>query len=273
MRRGATLVGAALLLSACGGSSGPIYTFEPSDAPLLFRIATYGDLHISAPMGEQDSSDSTHALVAIEIGAETERGRQVSATFRSLDFWQSSAFENQHVGGGDLIGLPFKGTLSPQGVISINEAPDVPDDVLSLGDPARMLADLLPPLPPGGAVTETSWPDIRVVTSQDAMSLEHRYEGTARLSGDTIWNGINAQVIISEGTINTRTWGTPPDAAGEVEMTQSGTSTTTYIWDRQSGVMLAATTSIDADGEVNVSGMEVTMVVTYSGTREVRLQQ
>ena len=267
---------ATLALCACGGPSGPsgpTYQFGPTRAPLRYEIREHGNFSIETPMGEQHSIDSTRATVVIEIGSASDGGHAVTVTFEALDLWDVGDFSSQHAEGGDLLGAPFIGRLSPGGLISVTTTPEIPEKIASLVEPREMIADLLPPLPPAGALTEGSWPHNRVARVDLVMSTETRYEGMARFAGDTIWNGIEAKVIVSNGTISTFASGTPPGAPGVVKMTQTGTSRTIYIWDAQRGVMLASRATIDAEGGVDVVQMDTTMPSSYSGVREVRLRQ
>lgn len=272
MHRQVLLAVGLLLLSGCGGASRPIYQFGLSEAPLRYRITQRASMSVETPVGEQGSTDSTHATVAIEIGEPIAGGHRVSATFEVLELWEGGDFGIRHATGGDLIGAPFTGTLSPSGRIAVATAPAVPAEITAMADPSEIIADLLPPLPPGGGATTGSWPHNTSATLQVVMSIETRYQGTARFAGDTTWNGVAARIIVSEGTVETTARGTPRGAPGEIEMVQTGTSRTIYVWDARRGVMLASRSTIEAEGEVELLEMQMSLRVVYKGDREIQLQ-
>ena len=272
MRRPVLVVTGTLLLLGCGGPSGPTYEFGPSAAPLSYVITSHGNLSVETPMGEQRSVDSTHATIAIDIGAATDAGHAVTVAFEWLELWEGGDMNVQHAEGGELIGLPFTGTLASTGHIMVDQQPEIPGAVTRMANPVDIFSDMLPPLPPGGMLTAESWPHNTVSKSDITMTVETRYEGTARFAGDTTWNGVAAKIIVSEGTTPTSAKGTPPGAPGEIEMQQTGSSKTVYVWDPQRGVMLASLSTLEAEGDVEVPSMQMSFPVVYEGKQETRLQ-
>ncbi len=260
-----------LVASACAGSSGPIYEFQPTPGPLHYEIIDRGSLLIETPMGEQRSSDSTKATLRLEIGQMSAGGRRVSVAFETLDIWAGGDFQAEHIQGGELIGRAFTGTLSDQGIITVTEAPEIPAALQGSADPAAIFADLLLPLPPTGEESADSWSHATTQMSETTMSMEGSYEGTATFAGDTTWNGRPARIIVSEGNTMTSGRGTPVGAPGEIEMVLKGKAVTRYIWDPARGVMLGYRTTSSAEGELEVLSMAMAMPISYQGAREVRL--
>ncbi|MEE9132858.1 MAG: hypothetical protein V3U13_04795 [Gemmatimonadota bacterium] len=259
-----------LFLAGCAGA-GAIYEFRPTEGPLLYHITDHGQLLIDTPVGEQRSTDSTQATVAIEIGKGDAEGREVSVTFEALQLWAGGDFPARHTEGGELIGRPFRGTLSRTGSIKVTAGPDISKELSAVTDPSALFTELLAPLPPGGESEADAWPHRTSFSTQAAMSMQASYDGTASFAGDTTWNGQAARIIVSEGITTATAHGTPAGAPGEVEFTYTGRSTTRYIWDPERGVMLASSASIKAKGELEVRSMQMKMPITYEGSRQVAL--
>jgi len=273
MARHSLMALSALLVAACSASA-PIYEFRPTQAPLRYEINDQGTLLIDTPVGEQRSTDSTEAVVTISIAAGDSESRQVKVIFESLDFWAGADdTPTQHVDGGDLVGQPFAGTLSQTGSIAIAAAPDIAAELLEVADPVTLFAELLPPLPPAGSASSEPWPHRTSYASEAAVSVQASYDGTASFAGDTTWNGRRARIILSEGITTTTGQGTPAGAPGEVVFTYTGRSRTRYIWDPDRGVMLASIAGIDAEGSLELTSMQMTMPISYEGSRQINLRQ
>ncbi|UCF20244.1 MAG: hypothetical protein JSU87_02220 [Gemmatimonadota bacterium] len=262
---------AAVTLSGCAGARGPVYEYRPSEAPLRYQINDHSDLLVQTPMGDQHNRDSTIAIVVLDVGQRTADAHEVSAFFETLDIWAGGDMNQQHLEGGDMLGKAFRGTLSDQGMISVSEAPEMPSELGEATDPAAIFADLLLPLPPSGDESAESWPHKTAMTVETAMTVNNSYDGSARFAGDTTWNGQAARIIVSEGTITSSGRGYPPGAPGEIEFTMSGTATTRYFWDPQRGVMLGSVSSAKAEGDLDLPSMAMTMPISFTGSKEVRL--
>jgi hypothetical protein len=272
MQRYARLAFSASLLVACAGTSGPFYEFRPTDEPLRYEISDQGALTIDTPVGAQRSVDSTRAMIALEVRGRTAEGRQTYVTFEALDVWAGGDFNSTHIEGAELIGQRYTGTLSENGVITVSDAPEIPSGLAETADPAEIFVDLLLPLPPGGVDAVESWPHRRTTRSDAGMEIDASYDGTAFFAGDTTWNGVSARIVVSEGLSTVSGRGMPAGAPGEVEFTFSGRSVTRYVWDPQRGVMLAASSRTDAEGDLEVIDMQMTMPITYEGVRTVWLR-
>jgi hypothetical protein len=105
------------------------------------------------------------------------------------------------------------------------------------------------------------------------VEVQFSYDGAASLAGDTTWNGRAARVIVSEGLATVTGQGSPAGAPGEVAFTYTGRLTQRHVWDPRRGLMLAATRRLDAEGELEVRSMGMTMPISYHGTREVTLRR
>jgi len=262
----------ALLFTACSANA-PIYEFRPTQAPLRYEINDQGVLLIDTPVGEQRSTDSTVAVVTIDIAAGDSDSRQVRVVFESLDLWAGTDdTPAQHVQGDDLIGQPFTGTLSQTGSIAVVTAPEIAVGLLEVADPVTLFAELLPPLPPAGGGSEP-WPHSTSYASEASVSVQASYDGTASFAGDTTWDGRRARIILSEGITTATGLGTPTGAQGEVVFTYTGRSRTRYIWDPDSGLMLASSAGMEAEGGLELASMQMTMPIRYEGSRQIALRQ
>jgi len=271
MNRHLPVILGALAVAGCAGARGPTYQFGPTEVPLHYTVEDHGALLVETPMGQQRQTDSTVATLVLELGASAAADRRVTTTFEALDFWVGSDGRRQHIGGGELLGEPFTGTLAGDGIITVTGAPEIPASLEALGDPSELFNDLLPPLPPGGDESAESWEHRVTETAEGAMTVETSYDGTASFAGDTIWNGVAARVILSEGATTIKGRGTPEGAPGEIEFTMSGKRITRYIWDPRGGMMLASSSSREAEGEIEVIAMGMTMPISYRGGSAVRL--
>jgi hypothetical protein len=224
-------------------------------------------------VGDQTATDSTHATVAIEIAGGSDGGRQVVASFDALEFWSGGDFPRQHVVGDELVGRRFDGLLDQSGAIAVTATPEIPERVAAAVDAAALIVELLPTLPPDGDAAATPWPHRATLSINTAMTVEVSYDGTASFAGDTTWNGRSARVIVSEGIRTAAGHGMPAGAPGEVEFSYTGRYVTRYVWDPAGGVMLASTTTIEADGELEVREMQMVMPVTHEGRRTVTLER
>ena len=260
-------------LAGCAGAGGPLYEFRPTEAPLRYQLRDHGALRVETPVGDQTATDSTHATFSLEIAGEGDGGRHVLVSFEALEVWSGGDFPKQHVVGDELVGQRFNGILSQSGAITVTDAPDIPQDLASAVDAAALIADLLPALPPDGDATAAPWPHRTTLSINTAMTVEVSQDGTASFVGDTTWNGRSARVIVSEGITTATGRGRPAGAPGEVKLSYSGRYVTHYVWDPAVGVMLASTTTTEAEGELEVREMQLVMPVTYEGRRAVTLER
>lgn len=263
---------AMVAVTACAGkAAAPGLAFGPTGGPLVYEVATYGSIDIDTPMGSQRSHDTLQATVRLEIGAPVGDQWQVSAVFEALRASSGGDMGRQSAEGGELIGQEFKGALLQNGVIDVTEAPAAPTGLADLIDPSALLAEILGPLPADPETTEP-WPVRTVVTSRTVLTVTVTYEGTARIAGDTTWNGRPARIIVSEGSYVLEGSGTPPGAPGEIEMQMTGTSQRRYIWDAARGVMLASEITVEADGPITLQMMNLSMEATATSRQVVRLR-
>ncbi len=263
----------AMALAGCAAAGGPIYEFRPMDAPLRYRLRDHGALRVETPVGDQTATDSTHATVTLTIQGKSDGGRDVVVSFEALEFWSGGDFPKQHVVGDELVGQSFNGILSQSGAIAITAAPEIPQSLAAAVDAAALIAELLPALPPDGDAAASPWPHRTRLSINTAMTVEVSNDGTASIAGDTTWNGRSARVILSEGITTAAGRGRPAGAPGEVEFSYTGRYVTRYVWDPASGVMLASTTTTEADGELEVREMQLVMPVSYEGRRAVTLER
>ena len=264
----------ALLAMGCGSAarSSPTFEYGPVDAPLRYGFTSYQSVAVETPMGNQASHDTLEATVAITLGGVGDGGRTVTAAFETFSLRSRGDMGSRTVEGGELIGKSLSGTLRPSGRIDIAERPALPANLTDSFDPVAFFVDLLAPMPPGGN-TSAPWPVRIEATSQTAMRITGTYDGTARLAGDTTWNGVAAKIIVAVGTVQVQGSGTPSGSPAELDMKASGTSTRRYVWDHEGGVLLAGVARDSASGTIEVKGMGLTVPVTSSSSQTITIKR
>jgi hypothetical protein len=271
MRRQLTYVLLASVAMACAASAATsALAFRPSGGPLRYARTSVENTSIDTPMGSQDQATTTEATVALEVGAPSAGGHQVSVQFESLsiDAGMAGQFE-----GGDLLGKQFTGTLENGGTMTIQDGPDVPTRLATVFDPKDVLTDLMPPLPPGGDAGAQSWPVHREWVAETQFTLKMVTDGTAQIVGDTTWNGQPAQIIAVEGQANVSGSGTPEGAPGEVTLTSAGTYTSRYVWDGSRGIMLGSVSESNLEGNASLPAMGLEMTLTMNTRTTTELQR
>ncbi len=264
-------VTAALLSGACaGGSAGPVFEYGPTDAPLRYQISGSTESAIETPMGPQNQSGTIEATVTVDIGGAVDGGRNVTVVFEALE---TSGTGIGQVAGGDLIGKPFVGVLAANGEMSFTGVPEVPSALARYFDPAPFLAQLLMPLPPEGGTDLESWPVHQESTESTEMTIFSTLDGTARVVGDTVWNGIPAKIVLVEGEFQMEGSGTPTGSPAELDLVASGPATSRFIWDAVRGVMLASNTDGGGEGVVSLPSMDLSMPMTINSKQTTELQR
>ncbi|UCD25773.1 MAG: hypothetical protein JSW51_07640 [Gemmatimonadota bacterium] len=261
---------AATIATACaGGSAGPVFEYGPSEAPLRYEISGSTESVIETPMGSQNQGGTVSATVTVEIGAQAAGGRNVIVVYEALE---SSGAGIGRLEGGDLIGQPFVGVVDNSGKMTFTEVPPTPTRLGNYFDPGAFLSQLLMPLPPAGGGEVGSWPVHQEVTERTEMTVTSMFDGTARVVGDTVWNGITAKVIVLEGEFQMEGSGAPTGSPAELDIIASGPGTTTYIWDAATGVMLASSAEGEGTGTVDIPSMDMSLPLTMSSKQTIELQ-
>ncbi|MFQ6044850.1 MAG: hypothetical protein ACE5PT_00640 [Gemmatimonadales bacterium] len=260
--------------TACAGTAAAPsgLAFGPTAAPLKYQVRGYGTMDIDTPMGSMHTVDTLQATVRLEIGAPTADGWGMTAVFEDLMAAAGGDMGSERVEGGELIGRQFTGVLNRDGIIEIISAPPIPVGLSDVVDPRSVLAELLGPLPADPATSEP-WPVRTVVTAETAVAIASTFEGTARVVGDTVWNGQPAKLIVAEGSYVAEGSGMPMGAPGEITLEMSGTSTRRYIWDAMRGVMLFAEVTLDVDGPITVAAMNMSMDAALTNRQTVELER
>ena len=272
-RRLMSLFAATFVAGCAGAAAGPVLEFRPSGSPLAYDVAVSGSQLVETPMGTQRSNDSAHATVLLEIGDPSGGGWAVSAVYQALSLQTSGGLGSTQKEGGELIGMRFAGILSRDGIIEIAEAPDTPPELSDAIDPSALLAELLVPLPPEAHAGAEPWPVSTTTTSRTMLTITSTFKGSARFTGDTIWNGRQARVIVADGAVEISGRGTPAGVPAEIEMVLAGESTRLYVWDVERGVMLASTHTTEATGQVTVVGMDMSMPIEVTARQVVELKE
>jgi hypothetical protein len=252
-------------LTACA-SSPVYYEYQPTESPLRYDFTASVSNEVETPGGMQTSGGESEAIVAVSIGARTDSGTVFSVIFDSFRTATSSDAGSGELHTEDVEGATFVAALRATGAVDILEAPEIELEAVSTDDLAGIVISLLLPLPPGGTETEESWPHKVEAPVGSGLEGSSTYDGIARLAGDTTWNGIPAQKIVSEGTWVLTAVGTPPGSPTEIELQMEGTSVTTYFWDPARGVMLGAEAASSGSGTVMAMGFEMPISITASST-------
>ena len=272
-RRVAVITASALAIGcASGGGGGPTYSLGPDAGELRYEVRGEQSMLIDTPMGAQQSDDAMEATVTFTIGGAVADGWEVAATYEALSVRSSGDMGSTNLSGGELIGQVMRGTLSPTGSIAFDGRPTVASGLADAFDPAGLLSDFFVYMPADGN-TSAPWPVSRQVVFETAMHLTLTFEGTARIAGDTVWNGVPATVIVVEGETTLEGSGTPPGAPGELTMSFTGSSTRRYVWDAAHGIMLAAWGEDDVGGPIVIQGFDLEMSATATGTYWIELKR
>jgi hypothetical protein len=261
----------ATFATACaGGSAGPMFEYGPSEAPLRYQIDGSTESVIETPMGTQNQGGSIAATVTVEIGTPGDGGRNVTVVYEALE---SSGAATGRLDPGDLIGQPFRGILESDGEISFTEAPKTPSGLARYFDPSALLTQMLMPTPPGGAAGLESWPVYQQATERTEMTVTSTFEGTARVVGDTTWNGIVAKIVAVDGEFQMEGSGTPTGSPAELDMLVTGTGTSRFVWDATRGVMLASVSEGGGAGTVAIPSMDLSMPMSLTSKQTTELQR
>ncbi|MCL7958617.1 MAG: hypothetical protein M8861_00345 [marine benthic group bacterium] len=247
----------ALVAAACGGGRGPIYEHPETDSPLRYRFAMKGGQAVETPNGTTGGGFDTNAVMLLGIGPDSPEGRSFAVEFEAFDATLEGQMGSRKVDGASFIGPVFQGILGPAGSIELVNVPSVEEGAFDQNSLLAMFADLLAPLPPGGDASAGEWPHAWVLPAGGGIEGQTSYTGSARFAGDTIWNGIEARLIVSEGEVHLEGTGTPEGAPGDVVLDTDGTASATYIWDPSSGLLLAMKAESRSEGSVLAMGFNL----------------
>lgn len=255
---------AAFAAGACASSGGgPVYELRPTEAPLTYVLSSEGGNEIETPGGVQESTFSGESVMILEIGDATDAGRTFTATIQSMSYETGGDF-----GGAsddltdELGGKPFHGIIAADGDVTFTDSPDFQKDRMSTRDLESIVAGVLFPLPPGGDPSVGSWPHRVTLAPGRGLEGESVYEGTVTMVGDTVWNGIPASVMASEGIVMIAATGMPEGAPAEIELATEIQARTVYIWDSARGVLLEVRAVGEGGGDVSTMGFNMPMAVT-----------
>jgi hypothetical protein len=254
----------AIVAGACA-SGNPIYEFQPTDAPLRYTLSSAGGNEIETPAGAQGATYTSDAELTLEFGEATADGTPFTIVIESIVLETGGDF-----GGGttdlseELAGKPFRGSMAWDGSITFTESPEFAKANLSAADMQRVASAILFPLPPGGDMAVGSWPHRVVLPMGGGLDGESVYDGMMAVAGDTVWNEIDATVLVSEGVVQLRGSGQPAGAPAEIEMANDVEARTVYIWDSARGVLLAVSSTGDGRGDITTMGFSMPMTVQSS---------
>jgi len=262
----------SLAVAACSASStASPFEYGPSDVPLRYEVATTGDIVAQTPMGEMASETTSDALVVMEIGDRTESGWPVTAMYERLVVSAQGAMGGGSVNAEGVLGKNYSGVLNQSGLIEITESPEISGRVAANLDPGALLTELLVPMPPEGAGGADTWPVSSTTVSDAAVELISVFEGTARIAGDTVWNGVAATVIVADGVLELEGTGAPTGSPAAMDMLLSGESRRVYVWDSVRRVMLASEFTSNAEGSIAVQGMDISMPASFVTRQTVQI--
>jgi hypothetical protein len=268
---GQRLLGAAFTMALAGCASSPVYTYKPTDAPLRYEFKGSVSNEIETPGGVQTSGGETEATAAISIAASSDSGTVLSLTFDSFRTSAAGGPGSGESGAESAEDAAFRVAWRPTGAVDILKAPDTDLEGASSDDLAGIAVNFVTPLPPGGSVTSEGWPHRVDAPVGSGLKGSAKYDGVARLAGDTTWNGTPVQKIVSEGNWVLTATGTPTGSPTEIALEMDGTSSTTYFWDPARGLMLAAEATSKGRGEVTAMGFQMPISNVASSTIALRM--
>jgi len=244
-------------------ASAPIYDLRATEAPLEYSAEIESLTIVETPGGEQEIASSMSVALTLVYGSRTAEGMPFEVVFSEL------ASQGQGPDLSGLIGQLFRGVISDEGELELTESPDVDIPGVDGSAMVEVINPLIIPLPPGGAVTEEAWPLERSREPGGGMTGVASFDGSARLAADTVWNGIPARMIVSEGDIRQRASGSPPGAPGEVDIDTEGDAESTYAWDTARGIVLHVTVTTEMDGSVSTQGMVLPLTISTTATYDL----
>ena len=252
----------ALLTGACASGGTPIYTFQPTEAPLVYTLSSDGGNEIETPAGTQGATYTSEATMTLAFGEIADEGTSFTVTIESIvletggDFGGSTTDLTE-----DLAGKPFAGLMAPDGSLTFTEVPEFARNNLSVGDMQRVVSALLFPLPPGGNMAVGSWAHRVTLPMGGGLEGESVYDGMISAAGDTVWNEIPATLFVSEGVVVMEGTGQPEGAPSEIELVNEVETRLLYFWDHTRGVLLAIEGSGEGGGDVSTMGFSMPMAV------------
>ena len=251
----------AVLAGACA-SGAPIYTFQPTEAPLVYTLSSEGGNEIETPAGAQGADYTSEATMTLAFGEITDEGTPFTVTIESIvletggDFGGSTTDLTE-----DLAGKPFAGMMAPDGSLVFSEVPEFARNNLSVADMQRVASALLFPLPPGGNMAVGSWAHRVTLPMGGGLEGESVYDGMISAAGDTVWNEIPATLFVSEGVVLMEGTGQPEGAPSEIDLVNEVETRLLYFWDHARGVLLAIEASGEGGGDISTMGFSMPMSV------------
>lgn len=212
---------------------------------------------MATPNGTIDRGFDTETVILLRLGALSSDGRAFVIEFEAFDATLEGQMGPREIDGGTVIGPVFRGVFDPSGAILMRETPPVKAGAYDQNSLVAFFPDIFAPLPPEGDAAEAEWPHAWVLPTGGGLDGETSYTGSARLAGDTTWNGITARVIVSKGRIRADGNGFPEGAPGEVELSVDGTASATCLRDPGSGMLLAMQAESRSEGRVFTMGFDL----------------
>jgi hypothetical protein len=220
--------------------------------------------------GEQEVESSSAAAFTLEYGQPTSAGLPFTVLYESFELTGAGT-----VDATSFLNQAIRGVIDSLGSIQVTEAPEFEASVPGLSGETlgQLIGPLAIPLPPGGAPTDEPWSLRRSTAVGGGLTGEANFEGTARFTPATEWEGHPARLIVSEGTVRQRASGTPQGAPGEVEVESEGSTRTTYAWDPARGVVLHVAQQTTSEGTVTVIAQGMVLPVTNTSTSSFTLTE
>jgi hypothetical protein len=265
------IVACAALAACAAGAAGPIYTLSSNPASLHYAIHGSGTQTISTPMGPQETSSEERAVVTIDYAGPRGEGTAFRAAFDSVSVSLSSQQGTMRPDLGAVVGATFEGVADPGGGMTDVKMPELELGAYGTANLLQLMSDLVPPLPPGGEPGSEGWPWSVSLPSGGGLDGTLVVEGTARMVGDSAWNGMRLRVIESEGTVTLAASGTPATAPAPITVDMEGTATGRWLWDQTRGALVAASVRSETSGSVAIPSMAMDLPIEAQSTREIEL--
>ena len=245
--------------------------YRADTGPLRYDISVEQLNTTDTPIGVRGTSIRTSAVVVLEIGGQEGDGLLYSAVFESLHI---EVGDQSSVEVDAVIGMQFTGVLANDGLVLLRDGPELPAQLRSVFDPERLLAELLPALPPVSGSKDGAWTVEREYSSEGTVSITSVFQGKARVVGDTTWNGLKANLIVGTGTVGVLGGGAPADAPAEIDIIAGGEFTERHIFEAERGIVLASAWESESTGFAMMTEMDIEMPYRQvrKGIAELRRQ-
>ncbi len=253
-------LGGAALVAACGGGAAlgggaDVMTYGvPGGGPLSYARTDSMSLTIQAPgMGSFTTRVDQDMTLGVAF-APSAPGVRVTATVERLAARMTNPMgAPATLSEADVEG-EFVFTVDGRGNADLIDIPEVSGASGPIFNATSLAYDLLPKLPPRGAVPGSSWVDTTTYAGVDATgSIEVTWAGTYTLVGDTVADGRLMKLVRTSAEVSIDI----EASVSGMSLTQgmSGPETGFYLWDPSRGALFLQVLDRDLEGTVKVAAV------------------